>query len=54
MRTSTKAYQNREGVFAKADSQGNVNEWWIDEFITKNAPWEFRAEVPKINYKTEP
>ena len=43
-----KAYQNQEGVFAKVDSQGNVNGWWIDEFMTKNAPWEFWAEVPKI------
>ena len=43
-----KAYQNQEGVFAMVDSQGKVNEWWIDEIMTKNAPWEFWAEVPKI------
>ena len=23
-------------------------EWWIDEFVTKNVPWEFWAEVPNI------
>lgn len=47
VRASLTKYQNQEGCFAKLDEDGKQNDWWLDKYLTKVAPWDWHREVTK-------